>query len=140
MATVESAVCATGSAPLGRKLNMRGKDRPLPLGRGALMVSGLAVLLVAAGCSSSSKNSSSTTTGGASSSTTAAGAATTVSGNTASAPGVSATTYKVALVTSLTGSDSSNSINIPKGFAARIDAQNAAGGVNGRKITYVVED
>ena len=43
-------------------------------------------------------------------------------------------------MTSLTGSDSSNSVNIPKGFAARIDAQNAAGGVNGRKITYVVED
>jgi branched-chain amino acid transport system substrate-binding protein len=43
-------------------------------------------------------------------------------------------------VTSLTGSDSSNSVNIPKGFAARIAAQNAAGGVDGRKLTYVVED
>ena len=62
------------------------------------------------------------------------------SGNTASAPGVSPTTIKVALVTSLTGSDSSNSVTIPKGFAARIAAQNAAGGVDGRKITYVVED
>jgi branched-chain amino acid transport system substrate-binding protein len=47
---------------------------------------------------------------------------------------------KVALVTSLTGSDSSNSVNIPKGFAARIDAQNAAGGVNGRQIKYTTED
>jgi branched-chain amino acid transport system substrate-binding protein len=31
-------------------------------------------------------------------------------------------------------------VNIPKGFAARIDAQNAAGGVDGRKITYVTQD
>jgi branched-chain amino acid transport system substrate-binding protein len=31
-------------------------------------------------------------------------------------------------------------VTIPKGFAARIDAQNAAGGVNGRKITFVTED
>jgi branched-chain amino acid transport system substrate-binding protein len=53
---------------------------------------------------------------------------------------VTATTIKVALITSLSGSDSSNSAAIPKGFAARIDQQNAAGGVNGRKITYVTED
>ena len=50
------------------------------------------------------------------------------------------TRSKVALMTSLTGVGSSNSVDIPKGFAARIAAQNAAGGVNGRKITYVTED
>ncbi len=50
------------------------------------------------------------------------------------------TSIKVALITSLSGSDSSNSVSIPKGFAARIDQQNAAGGVNGRKITFVTED
>ena len=107
--------------------------------RRALVATAGAVVLLAAGCSSSSKGSSATTTGSGSA-TTAGSTATTMAGNTASAPGVSATSYKVALVTSLTGSDSSNSVNIPKGFAARIDAQNAAGGVNGRKITYVVED
>jgi branched-chain amino acid transport system substrate-binding protein len=53
---------------------------------------------------------------------------------------VTATSIKVALITSLTGSDSSNSAAIPKGFAARIDQQNAQGGVNGRKITWVTED
>ncbi len=107
----------------------------------ALAVAGALVGLLAAGCSSSSKGTSATTTGGTTASTAAGGTtATTVSGNTASTPGVSATTYKVALVTSLTGSDSSNSVNIPKGFAARIAAQNAAGGVNGRKITYIVND
>ena len=103
----------------------------------------LAVGFVAAGCSSSSKPSSSNTTTGASPTTAAAGSSSTTAasaGNTASAPGVTPTTIKVALVTSLTGSDSSNSVTIPKGFAARIAAQNAAGGVDGRKITYVVED
>jgi branched-chain amino acid transport system substrate-binding protein len=47
---------------------------------------------------------------------------------------------KVALITSLTGGAGQASATIPKGFAARIDAQNAAGGVNGRKITYIVKD
>jgi len=53
---------------------------------------------------------------------------------------VTPTEIKVGLITSLTGSDSSNSAAIPKGFAARIDQQNAQGGVNGRKITFVTED
>jgi branched-chain amino acid transport system substrate-binding protein len=103
----------------------------------------LAVAVVGAGCSSSSKPSSSNTTTGASPTTAASGSSATTAaaaGNTASAPGISPTTIKVALVTSLSGSDSSNSVNIPKGFAARIAAQNAAGGVDGRKLTYFVED
>jgi len=62
-------------------------------------------------------------------------------GNTASAPGVTATSIKVALITSYTGPDASNSIpGIPGGFKARIDLQNAHGGVNGRKITFITED
>jgi branched-chain amino acid transport system substrate-binding protein len=106
---------------------------------------GLAVVLAAAGCGSSSKSASTSTTtssAGSSSTTGVAGSSTSApaSGNTASAPGVKPTTIKVALITSLTGDDSSNSITIPKGFAARIDAQNAAGGVDGRQITYIVED
>lgn len=102
------------------------------------MVTALAIVLLAAGCGSSSKKATSSTTTGGTSSSTAAGSP--AAGNTASAPGITPTTIKVALVTSLTGSDSSNSVTIPKGFAARIAAQNAAGGVDGRKITYIVED
>ena len=109
--------------------------KPMPRKiRGRFLIpAGLAVVFLAAGCGSSSKGSTSSTTTGGSAGSAAAG-------NTASGPGVTPTTIKVGLVTSLTGSDSSNSVTIPKGFAARIDAQNAAGGVNGRKITYVVED
>ena len=62
------------------------------------------------------------------------------SGNAASAPGVTAKTITVGLITSLTGSDASSSLGIPQAFKARIDQQNAAGGVNGRKIQVVVED
>src|SRR5579875_2282981 len=48
--------------------------------------------------------------------------------NNSSAPGVTPHSIKVGLITSLTGSD------------ARIDLQNAQGGVYGRKIEYIVED
>src|SRR5690348_16057400 len=99
----------------------------------SVMAAALAVVVVIAGCSSSSKKATSNTTAGGGSSSTEAG-------NKASAPGVKSSSINVALITSLTGSDSSNSITIPKGFRARIDAQNAAGGVNGRQITFVIED
>ncbi len=74
---------------------------------------------------------------GAVAQTSSAGAA---SGLTASAPGITPTTITVGLVTSLTGSDASGSIGIEQGFKAAIDAQNAMGGVDGRKIDVVVED
>ena len=107
-----------------------------------LIFTTVAVVLVAAGCGSSSKGSTSntTTSGGTTATSTGGSGSSAPAGNTASGPGVSPTTIKVGLVTSLTGSDSSNSVTIPKGFAARIAAQNAAGGVDGRKITYIVED
>ena len=70
--------------------------------------------------------------------TTSAGAA---SGLKASAPGITPTTIKVGLITSYTGSDASNSVpGIPGAFKARIDLQNAEGGVDGRKITFITED
>jgi branched-chain amino acid transport system substrate-binding protein len=127
---------------------MTGIDGPRSTRVWTLMAAGMTIVLLVAGCGSSSKKSTSNTTTGATSATTSgsSGSATTVTGNsssagnTASAPGVKPTTVKVALITSLSGSDSSNSVNIPKGFAARIDAQNAAGGVNGRKITFITED
>jgi branched-chain amino acid transport system substrate-binding protein len=59
---------------------------------------------------------------------------------TASAPGVTSKTITVGLVTSYTGSDASGSAGIPESFKARIDLQNAEGGVDGRKIRIVTED
>jgi branched-chain amino acid transport system substrate-binding protein len=44
------------------------------------------------------------------------------------------------LITALTGVTSSNEQDTPQGALARIEAQNAAGGVNGRKIQLVTED
>jgi branched-chain amino acid transport system substrate-binding protein len=111
-------------------------------GGGAVVVGLLVVALAAAACGSAKNSASgaSPTTGSAASPTTATSGGSAVS-NTASAPGVTPTSIKVALVTSLTGSDSSNSTpGIPDGFMARIDAQNAQGGVYGRKISAVVED
>jgi branched-chain amino acid transport system substrate-binding protein len=92
------------------------------------------LILAAAACSSSSKSSSPTTTNSSTSGPSSSG------GTKASAPGITPTSIKVALITSLTGGAGQASATIPKGFAARIDAQNASGGVNGRKITYVVKD
>jgi branched-chain amino acid transport system substrate-binding protein len=69
--------------------------------------------------------------------TSSAGAA---SGLKASAPGITPTTITVGLVTSLTGSDASGSAGILQSFKARIDLQNAEGGVDGRKINFVTED
>jgi len=61
-------------------------------------------------------------------------------GNTASAPGVTPNSIEVGLITELTGPAASQAVHIPDGFKARIDAQNAKGGVFGRKITFIVED
>src|ERR1700674_3399705 len=48
-------------------------------------------------------------------------------------PGITSTTISLGLLYDATGDDSAGS-NPTDGVAARIDAQNAAGGVNGRKI------
>jgi branched-chain amino acid transport system substrate-binding protein len=70
--------------------------------------------------------------------TASAGAA---SGLKASAPGITPSTIKLGLITSYTGSDASNSVpGIPGAFKARIDLQNAEGGVDGRKLTFITED
>ncbi|MBO0729096.1 MAG: ABC transporter substrate-binding protein, partial [Acidimicrobiaceae bacterium] len=86
-----------------------------------------AVGLVAVGCGSSNSNAGGGSSGGG-------------SGNKASAPGVSATTVKVGLITSQTGPGSSEFAHLAQGAQARIDAQNAEGGVNGRKITMFSKD
>jgi branched-chain amino acid transport system substrate-binding protein len=126
----------------GNAFEMMGIRMGGRLRRHGLVVAGVVLALTVAACSSSSKSSSTNTTaagGGSGSATTTSGGGA-PAGNKASAPGVKADSIKVGLITSLSGSDSSNSVTIPKGFAARIAAQNAAGGVNGRKITYITED
>jgi branched-chain amino acid transport system substrate-binding protein len=100
----------------------------------AMVALSAGLVLAAAACGSSSKSSSPTTTNSKPSGTGSS------NGNTASAPGITPTSIKVALITSVTGGAGQASATIPKGFAARIDAQNASGGVNGRKITYIVKD
>jgi branched-chain amino acid transport system substrate-binding protein len=62
------------------------------------------------------------------------------SGLTASAPGVTAKTITIGYITSLTGIASSTFADGPGGVKAAIDAQNAAGGVDGRKLVVDVKD
>ena len=108
----------------------------------AMVTSVIVGSLLLAACGSS-KGSSTPSTTAAGPGSTAGGATTTTGGsgsNTASAPGVTATTIKVGLITALTGVTSSNEADTPQGALARIDAQNAAGGVNGRQIQLVTVD
>lgn len=84
------------------------------------------VSLLAAACSSSGSSTGSS-----------AGAA---SGNGSAAPGVSASSVTVGLLTSLTGPTAAGFSTVPTGFEARIDQQNAEGGVDGRKINVVLGD
>ena len=94
-------------------------------------------IFVAAGCGSSSKGSSSPTTasGGSSATTASRGAA-----NTASAPGITPTTVTMGFVYDETGIASSTFADAINGAQARIAAQNANGGVNGRTIKIVSAD
>lgn len=61
-------------------------------------------------------------------------------GLTASAPGITSKTITVGLITEESGSGASGAYGIPASFKARIDLQNAEGGVDGRKIKVIVED
>ena len=112
--------------------------------RRVAVISVLVGVLVLAACSSSSKKSSTATTSGGSTATTASSGTSAPSATSApsggSAPGVTSTTIKVGLITALTGVTSSNEADTPDGAMARIDAQNAAGGVNGRQILLVTVD
>jgi len=61
-------------------------------------------------------------------------------GNTASAPGITKTTIKIGILSDLTGTASSSFATSPGAMEARFKAINAAGGINGRKISWVVDD
>jgi branched-chain amino acid transport system substrate-binding protein len=60
--------------------------------------------------------------------------------SSSSVPGVTNDSVKIGFISSETGVASSNFTGAPKGCQARIDAQNAKGGVNGRKINVVTID
>ena len=106
--------------------------------RSLVALLGVAALLVTA-CGSSSPKTSSPTTA-APTGSTAGGSSSTVGGLTASAPGISTTTIKIGLITSLTGAASSEYLDLPKAAQARADAANANGGVGGRKLQLVTCD
>ena len=105
------------------------RQRKLKLG--VTMVAVLA--LGATACGSSTKSSA----GSPSVAGTSSGA---TSGSTASATGVSATTIKIGVQTSLTGDAASGFAGVVKGVEARFGLQNAQGGVDGRKLTLVTRD
>ena len=92
------------------------------------------VLLLASACGGSTKGSSTATTTG-SKATGARGAP-----NTASAPGVSADTITVGLLTDLTGAAASTFGDTADGVNARFFLQNSQGGVNGRMLKLATAD
>jgi branched-chain amino acid transport system substrate-binding protein len=57
-----------------------------------------------------------------------------------SAPGVTDNSVKIGFISAETGVAAANFVGAPKGCKARIDAENAKGGVNGRKIDLVTID
>ncbi len=59
---------------------------------------------------------------------------------TASAPGITATTIKIGFITSQTGIAASSFTGGDLGAKARIDLQNAQGGIDGRQIELVTAD
>jgi branched-chain amino acid transport system substrate-binding protein len=70
----------------------------------------------------------------------AATAATRASATSPSEQGVTPTTIKIGILSDLTGAASSSFADAPAAIEARFKAINAAGGVDGRKITWVVDD
>jgi branched-chain amino acid transport system substrate-binding protein len=99
----------------------------------------LGAAAVLAACSSSSKGASSATSP-TSTPAGSTGAAPSGGSNKASAPGVTKTSIKIGFITDLTGVGASTYSDAQKGAQARINALNAAGGINGRKIDLVVAD
>jgi branched-chain amino acid transport system substrate-binding protein len=59
---------------------------------------------------------------------------------TDTAQGITPTSVKIGILTDLTGAASSSFADAPGAMEARFKAINAAGGIDGRKITWVVDD
>jgi branched-chain amino acid transport system substrate-binding protein len=103
------------------------------VGAGALLVGG---------CSSAKKTASTATTAASTGSTAAATGASCgdPANNTASAPGITKDTVHLGVITSATGNAASTFSDTGDGANARIQAQNAKGGVCGRKLVLDVAD
>jgi branched-chain amino acid transport system substrate-binding protein len=113
------------------------------LARRALMGGLAAAAMVATACSSSSSKAATTTSAAAAPTTAGAAAATTAApANVACSPGADATTVKIGLINWISGNPSYAGYFMPgtAGAQARIDEQNDAGGVNGRKLSLDVAD
>jgi branched-chain amino acid transport system substrate-binding protein len=96
--------------------------------------------LTAAACGSSkpsSTGSTASTSGGSSTSVGSTGA--TTAGSTGSG-GATKSPYQIGFITSQTGGASSSYANSVKGAEARIDALNAAGGINGHPLKLIMYD
>jgi branched-chain amino acid transport system substrate-binding protein len=110
----------------------------------ARMLAVLTTAALAAGaCSSSKSKSSSTNTSVTSgSSTSAAGSTGSTAAAVACSPGATSTSVKVGLINWSSGNPAYAGFFIPgtAGAQARINAQNAAGGVNGRTLSLDVGD
>ena len=107
--------------------------------RRVAVVASVAALVLSA-CSSSSKSGSATTVGSATTAPSSGSTATTTAPLTSSAPGVSPTTITLGLITSETGSASSEYTGIIPAAQARIAQINAAGGVDGRQVKLITAD
>ncbi len=94
---------------------------------GVLLAAALALPLVAAGCSS----------GGSSTATTSSSATTSGSSGTKAATGSPIT---IAYISSLSGEGASQDGSSPAGFTARLDLQNAEGGIDGHKLVPLIID
>jgi len=92
-----------------------------------ILVGALAGLMAACGGSSSHTGSGSSSAG-------------TGSGPSVSAPGVTSGEVSIGVITSTVGVAAAEFSNYPKGVEARIDQQNAAGGVDGRRIVITTAD
>jgi branched-chain amino acid transport system substrate-binding protein len=101
----------------------------------ALSAVAIAATLALSACSSSKKTTSSSTTASAGGGTTASAG---TSGSSSSAP--AGGTIKVGVITDTTGGGASGFSTTEIGIKAYFNAVNAAGGVNGQKIEYVMAD
>jgi len=103
---------------------------------GVLLAAALALPLLAAGCSSGTSASSTTATTG-SATTGSTSPPTTTGSATHEATGSPIT---IAYISSLTGEGASQDGSSPAGFTARIDEQNAEGGIDGHKLVGDIID
>jgi branched-chain amino acid transport system substrate-binding protein len=99
-----------------------------------------AATLVVSACGSSSKKASSASTVGSAATTGSSPTSGAVGTNQASAAGVTASSVTVGLIGPLTGVESPDGVGMAQSAQARIDVQNAQGGVNGRQLKLAVED